>query len=281
MAIAEEAYHRFALGETNGPWLNRLTPGAAARLRDALAELPEPCWPTLASYTGVDLPAEMWQSANRADVERRLEARLRELMQRDGLEEAIALLHETPPSSPKSVLWRWQGRALALAGRPVEALASLERALATLAGPAEEAREDARLAMEMARKVGDAAALERLQAAEADAIVPPSAGFTRSSRRPEAVRSVGSSKPRWLDDDQFRWLVKAAMQSLPTPAAGSGGTSTRASGLYAEVTRLNEAGDGASGGRLRAIVDTYRAVVGSDVVRAHLEHAIATTERKS
>lgn len=210
ISIAEEAYHRFALGELEGPWLDRLTSGAAVRLRGALEELPERCWPTLASYAGIDLPPERWAAATDADRERRLADRLSNLLGRDRVEAAVALLEEQPPRHPDSPLWRWQGRAFALAGRRPEALAALHRATATGLGPPDEAREDQRLAAEL---------------------------------------EGGASDLRWLDDADLRQLIREAIEARGGAggAAGAAERSTHAAEIYARAVTLNEAparGDG-------------------------------------
>ncbi len=226
ISIAEEAYHRFALGETDGPWLDRLTARAAARLRGALEELPESCWPTLASYAGIDLPPERWAAATDAARERRLAARLGELLARDRAEEAVALLAEQPPRRPNSPLWRWQGRAFALVGRLPEALEALRSATTTMLGPPHEAREDLRLAAELAAKLGEREGADRAE---------PSTGF------------------RWLDDLDLRQLIREAIGDGRAPArAAPGGAiehtiderpterSTRAARIYAEAVTLNQ-----------------------------------------
>jgi cellulose synthase operon protein C len=258
-AAAEEAYHRFALGELGGPWLERLTPDAAKRLRGALPELPRACWTVLASYAGIDLPEELWASAQLADRERRLAARLEDLLDKDLVEKAAALLEVYPPSGPDSVLWRWQGRAFALLGRLPEALEALERAATTLQGSDEQAREDLRLAQKIASKLGDTAALERLQA-RWEAGQPPARSRRRGSRSARPAPQT-TDEDRWLDEGDLRLLVSAALAEPGPdgePEVEPARPSTQASATYAKLVTLNQRRESVDASELRALIDAIR-----------------------
>jgi hypothetical protein len=231
VSVAEEAYHRFALGETGGPWLDRLTPAAATRLRGALEELPESCWPTLASYTGIDLPPERWAAATEADRERRLALRLADLLGHDRLEEAVARLEQQPPRHPTSPLWRWQGRAFALAGRLPEALEALRRAATTMLGPPGEAREDLRLAAELAARLGCDGGGE---GGDRDNLVA-------QPRPPSSSPGAPRADFHWLDDSDLRQLIREAIDAGGR-SSGEGPRrerSTRAAEIYARAVAFN------------------------------------------
>lgn len=244
ISVSEEAYHRFALGETSGEWLSRLSPEAAARLRNALEELPEHVWPTVASYAGIDLPEARWNAASQADRERRVAERLRELLAKDHVEQAVQLLAQNPPSGPNSALWRPQGRAFAIIGRLPEALEALERSLATLAGPEDEAREDARIAAEVAEKLG------RRQRSNQVAEPPVSAPVAHSASAPLELPSLTSDSggAGLLDAQELRELVQRTIVAVPRAlglesaarAMSFEHQSTNAARIYAEVIRLNQ-----------------------------------------
>ena len=201
-SLAEAAYHRFALGELHGPWLDRLTPRAGARLRGALDELPEPAWPVLASYAGIDMPPERLAGASVADLERRLARRLEELLREDRVEDALALISRSrPPASRSSELWRWEARVLHLAGRPRSALAAFERSLAGRDASSAAARADRALAIALAEQLHDRRALARLGGNGAAASSPHGAP--------------------WLDDHALRALVGDAITATGRSVAAA------------------------------------------------------------
>lgn len=292
IAIVEEAYHRFALGETGGPWLLRLTPACAARLYPVLDELPESAWPIIILCAGFELSAERRQAVQTAVLERHLAQRVSELLRAGRVEQALALIEPLSPRGRSSVLWRWRGRALWRVGRLSEALVALERALATLAGPDGEAREDLALARAVAEQLGDQQSLSRLASVMSPAapgpLGPPRAvqALARGTR-PEAVQDAPDSV-HWLDDQDLHSVLEAALD-LPQPLAsdacpeacgpGTNGVeaasvrSTRAASAYAKAVTLNRRVEGQdTGADLFDWVDTLsKSHRGLEAIRGNLK----------
>jgi len=296
IAIVEEAYHRFALGETGGPWLARLTPAGAARLRTVLDELPESAWPIIISYAGFELSAERRQAVQTAVLERLLAQRGGELLRAGRVEAALALIEPLPPRGRSSVLWRWRGRALWRVGRLSEALVALECALATLAGPNDEARDDLALALAVAEQLGDQQSVSRLASVMSPAapgpLGPPRAvqAFARGTR-PEPVQDAPDAV-HWLDDQDLHSVLEAAIDlSEPevsaacSEARGPGtngaevasGRSTRAASAYAKAVMLNRRVEGNdTGGDLFDWVDALsKSHRGLEAIRGNLKSRLS------
>ena len=238
-SIAETAYHHFSLGDVAGPWLDRLTPEAAIRLRESLDELPEACWPLIASMAKLDLPETQWGEASADARERRLADRVRDLLAQDRAEDALELVERQPPQRDDSPLWRWQGRALALVGKLGEAKAALARAVAG-GGTDDDLREDRRLLAEVGAKLAQPTAEGEAAACADDDDGSADDGVTRAVGRDDATVTLSTDEPPAMASrEDLRIVTGSAAPLAPAP---------RAPAAHSRPLRASGRGGGGGGG---------------------------------